>query len=327
MEVKLFSSTSEFVETVTTRHNHGIDPTLHIWGWEIPVYLFLGGLAAGLLVLPALLSMKRKPGDPPALPASVRHMPLLGLVLISLGMVALFLDLEFKSHVFRFYMSFEPASPMSWGSWILLLVYPAGLLLWISLLDGGDRRRLLPGSLGETIGSWCDNRRGFVLGASITSGVALGTYTGLLLGTLGARPMWNSTLLGPLFLISGLSTAAALMLLFRPAGETGHRLVRWDMGLIVAELVFIGLFIMTLMTGSRVTQEAGRELLGGRWTGVFWSLVVILGLVVPFVLELVETKKHAKPAIMTSVLILIGGLSLRWILLAAGQASSFGSLH
>ena len=30
------------------RHSRLIDPQLHIWGWEIPVYLFLGGMAAGL---------------------------------------------------------------------------------------------------------------------------------------------------------------------------------------------------------------------------------------------------------------------------------------
>ena len=318
----MFSISSEFVETVTTRHNHGIDPTLHIWGWEIPVYLFLGGLAAGLLVLPALLSMKQD-----KLPMSIRHMPLLGLVLISLGMVALFLDLEFKTHVFRFYLSFEPASPMSWGSWILLLVYPAGLFLWLLLQDPADMSRLLPGRIDVWLTKVFDKHRNLILWSSIIAGVSLGTYTGLLLGTLGARPMWNSTILGPLFLISGLSTAAALMLLFRPTGEAQHKLVRWDMALIIAELAFIGLFIMTLMTGNRVTQEAGRELLGGRWTGVFWSLVVILGLVVPFSMEVIEQKRGVKPAIITSVLILIGGLSLRWILLVAGQASSFGSLH
>jgi formate-dependent nitrite reductase membrane component NrfD len=55
--------------------------------------------------------------------------------------------------------------------------------------------------------------------------------------------------------------------------------------------------------------------------------VVILGLVVPFSMEVIEQKRGAKPAIITSVLILIGGLSLRWILLVAGQASSFGLLH
>ena len=34
-------------ELVNTRHNPMIDPAMHIWGWEIPVYLFLGGLRDG----------------------------------------------------------------------------------------------------------------------------------------------------------------------------------------------------------------------------------------------------------------------------------------
>jgi formate-dependent nitrite reductase membrane component NrfD len=324
LEVRLLSSTNELLEAVTTRQNHGIDPSLHIWGWEIPVYLFLGGLAAGLLVLPALLEMVRKNGK---LPGSVQFMPLLGLVLISLGMLALFLDLELKLHVFRFYFAFLPASPMSWGSWILILVYPAGLLLWLTLLGERDRRRVLPRAVADGVDTFCKRRRNTILWTSVVAGAALGTYTGLLLGTLNARPLWNTTVLGPLFLVSGLSTAAALMLLFRPGGGIQERLVRWDMRLIVAELLFIGLFIMTLATGSRAAQLSARELLGGRWTGVFWSLVVFLGLVVPLAMEAAERKRHLKPTVMTSILILIGGLSLRWILLAAGQASSYGLLE
>jgi formate-dependent nitrite reductase membrane component NrfD len=324
VEVKLSLSTNDLVEVVTTRHNHGIDPALHIWGWEIPVYLFLGGLAAGLLVLPAVLEMVRKEGK---LPASVKYMPLAGLLMISLGMVALFLDLEYKLHVYRFYLSFEPASPMSWGSWILILVYPAGLLVWLSLLGSEGRRRLLPDRIADGTERFFRNRHSFILWSSIVAGVALGTYTGLLLGTLSARPLWNTTVLGPLFLLSGLSTAAAFMLLFRPSGSTQLRLVKWDMGLIAAELLFIGLFILTLSTGSRVTQLAAKDFLGGPWTGVFWSVVVFLGLVVPLSMEIVERKRHLRPAMMTSILILIGGLSLRWILLAAGQASSYGLLN
>ena len=49
---------------------------------------------------------------------------------------------------------------------------------------------------------------------NLVLGIALGTYTGILLSTLSARPVWNSALLGPLFLISGFSTGAALMMLF-----------------------------------------------------------------------------------------------------------------
>ena len=316
--------TSELLETVTTRHNHGIDPTMHIWGWEIPVYLFLGGLAAGLLVLPAVLELVRKDGR---LPASVRYMPIVGVVMISLGMVALFLDLEFKLHVYRFYLSFEVASPMSWGSWILLLVYPAGLLLWLSLTGSEGRSRILPRSIADGTEAFFTNRRKPILWASVVAGVALGTYTGLLLGTLGARPLWSTTVLGPLFLVSGLSTAAAFMLLFRPGHAIQEKLVKWDMALIAAELFFIGLFIMTLLTGGRVSQMAVGDLLGGSWTGLFWSLVVFVGLVVPLTMEAMERKYHLRATVMTSILILIGGLSLRWILLAAGQVSSYGLLN
>ena len=38
-------------EITNTRHNHLIDPTMHVWGWEIPLYLFLGGVVAGIMIL------------------------------------------------------------------------------------------------------------------------------------------------------------------------------------------------------------------------------------------------------------------------------------
>ena len=38
-------------ELVITRHNDLIDPSSHVWGWQIPVYLFLGGWVAGMMIL------------------------------------------------------------------------------------------------------------------------------------------------------------------------------------------------------------------------------------------------------------------------------------
>ena len=35
--------TPSVLETVTTRANAPVDPSLHAWGWEITLYLFLGG--------------------------------------------------------------------------------------------------------------------------------------------------------------------------------------------------------------------------------------------------------------------------------------------
>ena len=38
-------------EITTTRNNPLIDPSMTAWGWEIPVYLFLGGMVAGMMLI------------------------------------------------------------------------------------------------------------------------------------------------------------------------------------------------------------------------------------------------------------------------------------
>ena len=99
-----------------------IDPALHVWGWEIPVYLFLGGLVAGLMILSGF-HIVRTHWDRHEDRGHYVTAPILSLILLSLGMGTLFLDLEHKLQVWRLYLTFEVASPMSWGSWILLGVY------------------------------------------------------------------------------------------------------------------------------------------------------------------------------------------------------------
>ncbi len=109
-------------ELTITRHNHLIDPSLHIWGWEIPVYLFLGGLVAGMMIISGYFLFR---GRHKEVDSCCMTLPFLSLVLLSVGMFALFLDLEYKVHVWRMYATFQIKSPMSWGSWILIFVYPA----------------------------------------------------------------------------------------------------------------------------------------------------------------------------------------------------------
>ena len=40
---------------VTVRSNPKIDPSLGIWSWEIPAYLFMGGLTAGIMLFASLM--------------------------------------------------------------------------------------------------------------------------------------------------------------------------------------------------------------------------------------------------------------------------------
>ena len=42
---------------VTARANELIDPSLHIWTWEVAMYLFLGGVTAGIIIFSAVVAV------------------------------------------------------------------------------------------------------------------------------------------------------------------------------------------------------------------------------------------------------------------------------
>jgi formate-dependent nitrite reductase membrane component NrfD len=154
-------------------------------------------------------------------------------------------------------------------------------------------------------------------------GASLGIYTGVLLGTMAARPLWNSALLGPLFLVSGLSTGAAFMLLFGLSDQEKRSLGRADMGLISVELALLAMWMIGLATGGGAAQGALSVIFGGPYTAAFWTLVVALGLLAPLAGEWMEFKHGAVPGKGTAVLVLMGGFALRWILVFAGQETGW----
>jgi formate-dependent nitrite reductase membrane component NrfD len=141
----------------------------------------------------------------------------------------------------------------------------------------------------------------------------------VLLSTLGARALWASALLGPLFLASGVSTGAAFVLLFRLAGEERHLVERWDRFAIALELAIIGLFLVGLATQGEASRQAAALLLGGPYTAAFWAVVVASGLAVPALLGLLQGRRALRPTAIGPALVLVGGFALRWILVAAGQ--------
>jgi formate-dependent nitrite reductase membrane component NrfD len=301
------------------RHSRLIDPQLHIWGWEIPVYLFLGGMAAGLMFLSSLLHARRGERSPTA-----RWLPFLAPLLVSVGMGALFLDLAHKLHVWRFYLAFRWTSPMSWGAWILIVVYPVSILFGLATLGQADveRARRIPivGGLVAPLRALALRRARGLRIANLVVGVGLGGYTGVLLSTLGARALWNSALLGPLFLVSGISSGAALAMLLRVSPEERSFLASADVHAMWLELALLFFFLVGLVTGGADGRAAAELVLGGPYTAPFFALVVAGGLVVPSAMEFLERRLHLRVTAVAPVLVLVGGLALRWILVAAGQA-------
>lgn len=305
------------LELVTTRHNPMVDPALHVWGWEIPVYLFLGGWVAGSMIIAGYFARR---GRPPGTGGVSSVLPWLSLVLLSLGMGALFLDLEHKLYVWRMYLTFQPASPMSWGGWILILVYPvllAGALASIppDLLSG---RPAIAGLAARLRNPETAGRLGTI---GLVAGVALGIYTGILLSSLGARPLWSSAALGPLFLVSGLSTGAAFAHLVARDPDEQASLLRADNVFLVVELALIGLILIGLLTASAVHANAAQLLLGGPYTAVFWVFVVGLGILLPLTLQALMASHRIPHTVIAPLLVIGGGLALRFVIVSAGQYS------
>ena len=309
---------------VTARDNALIDPSLQIWTWEVAMYLFLGGLTAGIMVLAASMTLLRKDEEAPF---AATRLALLAPIVLSLGMTTLFLDLEHKLYVFRFYTSFQVTSPMSWGAWILIVIYPISILQILSTFRRGfpffssfaDRVEL-----GTSILDWCERNRRTIAILAIPFAVALGIYTGILLSAFGARPFWNSGVLGPLFLVSGMSTAAALVALIAMRHSEKALFTRIDLILIMVEIALVALFLINLATGSGQQIEALQSVTGGPYTLIFWVLFVGIGLLIPLLLELLEIRGIGKSlAMLAPVLVLLGGYVLRQVMLDAGQESSW----
>ncbi|HEV2484608.1 MAG TPA: NrfD/PsrC family molybdoenzyme membrane anchor subunit [Terracidiphilus sp.] len=338
-------------ELTVLRHNPLVDPTLHVWQWQIPIYLFLGGLVAGLMIIAGVRLIAIRPKQREALVCCTIG-PLVGLAFLSLGMLVLFLDLSHKLFVWRLYTTFQVTSPMSWGSWILLLVYPA--LLGNALAHLPEAIPALANRFPVLV-TWSDfilERERLVLAigiANVLVGIALGIYTGILLGTLGARPLWNSALLGPLFLFSGLSNAAAvlhgILVVTTPDEERPAfadfllsslaRLVKArpldkkvapvlagaDNSFLTIELCLLCLFLIGQSSSTGAHQQAAGLLLTGSYAAAFFVFVIGLGILLPLVLQTLELNKRIQRTLAPAMLVVFGGLALRFILVFAGQES------
>jgi formate-dependent nitrite reductase membrane component NrfD len=153
------------------------------------------------------------------------------------------------------------------------------------------------------------------------SGVALGIYTGILLSALGARPLWSSAVLGPLFLVSGLSSGAAFAHMVARDREESEALARADNGFLLIEGALVALFLIGLSSAGAAPAAAAGLFLGGPFTAVFWVLVVGVGILAPLLIQSLAVSHRIAHTALVPPLVLLGGLALRFVIVAAGQYS------
>ncbi len=315
------------------------------WGLLIVNYLYLGGLSSGLFFvsgLAAFLHPKEDPGES----RIARYGAMIAPWPVAIGCLILVFDLGNWYRFYKLFVHFRIESPMSIGSWLLLLFTIVTLLyfyawlpekrrnaafLWLSKrmkVRGMERFNRDPSSWRRPLAA---------IGFPLCLGV--GIYTGVLLGAVQARPFWNTNLVAQLFLFSALSTGCAMLLVvlsFSRRSLDGSQirfLYTLDICLITAELFIALPYVIHGKLSVKAVQDSLELIMGGPYTVPFWVFFMGLGLVVPLLLEVYEImpairlKKglhHNKPlAAVTAVLILIGGYLLRYIFVYAGQMSSF----
>jgi len=306
---------------ISGRMNPHVDPVLNTWGWEIAFYLFVGGLSAGILFFSALYVLRKKEN---LYPTAVKYAPMLVPIFLSLGLGALFLDLHHKLYFWRLYTTIRLESPMSWGAWTLMAITPLSIAWAASFV-----KEIWPkfnwwnikilNTLEKII---IDNRRALAWPLIMLS-VILGIYTGILLSAFNARPLWNTSILGPLFLTSGLSTAAALIVWMSKSKIERSMFTKIDLLLIGIELFLITHLIMGFLAGGQVQVESAQIFLGGDFTTYFWVFIVMLGLVVPAILETLEIFGFKIPAFAPAILVIAGGIIFRFLMVEAGQITRY----
>ncbi len=314
-------------------------PHLEIWGSAIAIYLFIGGLAAGLLFFANFFYLSGKQNS---MPMTIKVAPIITPIIISLGLILLVFDLHHKLYFWQLLLHIKMRSPMSWGAWTLSVIMIPAILWPLTYLEDTIDYLKKRNNKCKLIGlfTWANNLINKIkplvlllnffnkykkLAAYLTIylSIILGVYTGILLSAFNARPLWNTSILGPLFLTSGVSTAAALLMWLSNNPLERKLYSKIDLFLIAIELFFIIHMFMGMQAGGNAQVEAAQLFLGGPFTASFWVLVVGLGLVIPATLEILELSGFHVPIGIISFLILFGGLLFRFIMIYAGQASSF----
>ena len=154
--------------------------------------------------------------------------------------------------------------------------------------------------------------------AAVIAGVVTAVYTGMLLMQLPSVVAFGSWLVPALFCLSSLSCGVAVAFGVAsfvdsrvPFGSALRCLSHMDRAIIIAEAVALALFATFLLTDIR-TEVGGRALLTGDEAIMFWVVLVLAGLVAPFILECrYPGGDRRTKGLWIAVCVLLGGAALR----------------
>ena len=275
----------------------------------IVAYLFLGGTGGGALVVLSLLEVLNAPC------VAVRRWLLPSeffarawsacAVALGLSVVCLLADLGRIDRAFSLFSS-SSFSPVAVGAWALAAacVIAAAFAL-ANNLEMWDLRAKLAVPAGA---------------AGTLVGMAVITYTGVLLAGLPSIDAWQTPLVPALFVLSGVSCGVALCLgawafveCRAPLMGPFVALSRADSVVVALEAACLLAYVAWLLASSDTSQAAWALLAGDlRWP--FWAGLVVCGLGIPLVLERLLTFENRRNQLLwVALFVLVGGITLRYL--------------
>lgn len=268
------------------------------WPGAYSIYFFVIGLSAALFFLSTLSWFRTEFG---VLRTSAFH---LSFVLLVLGGLVLIGDL---SQPLRFLNTLNPAywnmaSPLVWGSILLVLFGAASVLYFLALRSGNEKN-------ARTWG---------VLGSIVALGLAI--YTGFDLSIHQHRPVWNTPLMPVLFVALSLLSGAAVAS-FLAKGDAAllavlRKLMLWSA---LATAVMLLSLVVTTAYGGSAEELTHLFMTTGTLGLVFVGVGLVAGTAVPIALLLAPMGRQQTGVWLAAALLLAGGIALRYAIVVGPQ--------
>lgn len=259
-----------------------------VWDGIIACYLFLAGLGAGAFAFAALVRFVK----PEAM-----ELRRIGYIMapIAVGVGTLLLMVDAKAGLMNplrfFALVTNLSSIMAWGVIILMAFMAVSIVVAILVL------------MKKSVPMWLDI-------AGLVCAVAVAMYTGMLLGDAPGFPLWNPFVLPLLFLVSATSSGFAAVVLVAHIMKIHDVddisfLKKTGLAFPVAEAVLIavllGVTASTAGSSSVGAHASVANLISGSYAVLFWLGLVGIGLIFPFVVEVMQASKVKKTVAVPSL--------------------------
>jgi formate-dependent nitrite reductase membrane component NrfD len=280
------------------------------WRWQIWLYFWVGGIGAGVHLVSTIARLLGY--EDKALFRTAHYTVLVSMII---SPILLIWDLGRPERFYNMLRVLKLRSAMSLGSWALFMFGNLGGFIATSqaardgLLGRNFLSRILVKMIPERVLSV----------VTLPFALFVGAYGGILIA-MTSVPMWarNWMLMGPTFLASAVSTGLSWLSLVLHLGDWGEE--RTTSALRRAERIVIVIEAGLIAASLAKMGRWGKPLYSKKFGPFFLGGTILGGIVAP--LALLSGKETRSKSLVSSALVLLGGLAFRYAMTMGGRMSA-----